>query len=134
MRKFAVAAAVAIAACSAGADSRLAERAVDEFHQMLDAGQFEAMYSASADELQKATTQEQFVALLGAVHRKLGSVKAATRKNWNVNYQPSGTFVTLVYSTSYAEGEAAEQFVYRMQDGKALLAGYHVNSNALILR
>lgn len=134
MRRLLVIALAGLAGCSAGEDRRLAEQAVADFHHRLDAGQFEAMYAGSADDLHKATTQQDFVAFLGAVHRKLGKVKSATQQTWKINYQPSGTFVALSYSTSYAEGEAAEQFVYRMEDGKALLVGYHVNSNAFILK
>ena len=133
MRSWLAVVIVVLAGCSASADTKIAEHAVDAFHKMLDAGQFEALYLGSAEDLQKATTQHDFVVLLGAIHKKLGNVKASTRQTWNVNYHTSGTFVTLVYSTTYVGGEAAEQFVYRMQDGKALLAGYHVNSNALLV-
>jgi hypothetical protein len=134
MRKWIVAIAGVVAGCSMSADTSLAEKAVPNFHNMLDAGQFDAIYAASSEELKHAATREDFVALLDAVHRKLGATKTSERKGWNVNYQTSGTFVTLGYATTYAEGEAAEQFVYRLQDEKALLAGYHVTSNALILK
>ena len=134
MRKFVAAIAVVLAACSSSADIKLAEQAVPQFHEMLDAGQFEAIYAASAEGLKKLSTQENFVALLKAVHRKLGNTKSTSQKGWTVNYHTSGTFVTLNYATIYAEGEAAEQFVYFLQGGRALLVGYHVNSNALILK
>ena len=61
-------------------------------------------------------------------------MKLAQRGGWGVNYMPGGTYVTLQYTTSYEHGEAAEQFVYRIRDKEARLAGYHVNSNALITR
>ena len=134
MRTFIVALVVSLAGCSMSADTKLAEQAVPKFHEMLDAGQFNAIYTASSEDLKKAATQENFVALLEAVHRKLGPSKSSEQKSWNVNYHTSGTFVTLNYSTAYAEGEAAEQFVYRLEGKTALLAGYHINSNALILK
>ena len=61
-------------------------------------------------------------------------MQKAERQTWNINYHTSGTFATLVYKTQYAEGEATETFVYRIKDETALLAGYHVNSNALITK
>jgi hypothetical protein len=64
----------------------------------------------------------------------LGKTKSAEKRGWNVNYHTSGTFVTLTYKTSYVEGEADEQFVYRLEGTVALLAGYHINSNALIVK
>ena len=42
--------------------------------------------------------------------------------------------MTLQYATTFDGGDAAEQFVYRLGDGKALLAGYHINSLALIVK
>ena len=123
-----------VAGCSMSADTKVAERAVDTFHEMLNEGQFDAIYATASDELKKAAKREDFVALLDAVHRKLRTTKSWTKKGWTVNYHTSGTFVTLNYSTIYDGGDAAEQFVYRLQDGKALLAGYHINSNALVLK
>jgi hypothetical protein len=72
------------------------------------------------------------VALLAAVDRKLGAVKDAEKNGWNVNFQTSGTFVTLGFKTQFEHGRGVETFVYRIADGRALLAGYHINSNALI--
>jgi hypothetical protein len=131
-RRSILAALLGVAGCSA--DTKGAERAVDTFHEMLNTEQFELIYAASSDDLKKAAKREEFVALLEAIHRKLGVTKSWTKKTWNVNYHTSGTFVTLSYSTIYDQGDAVEQFVYRLQGEKALLAGYHINSTALILK
>jgi hypothetical protein len=120
--------------CSMSADTELAEQAVPRFHEELDAGHFDAIYEASADELKKAATQQEFVSFLDAVHRKLGNTKATEKTGWNVNYQTSGSFVTLGYKTTFDGGSAEEQFVFRLQDKTAILVGYHVNSTALILK
>jgi opacity protein-like surface antigen len=120
--------------CSMSADTAAAEQAVPKFHALLDERRFDEIYEASSDELKKASTRENFVALLQAVNRKLGSTKSSEKQGWKVNYHTSGTFVFLNYKTMYTEGEAAEQFVYKMKDGTATLAGYHINSNALILK
>ncbi len=73
-----------------------------------------------------------FTELLSAVSRKLGTKKSSTNVNWNINYHTSGTFVTLTQNTEFERGDAEEQFVYRIEEDKALLAGYHINSHALI--
>jgi hypothetical protein len=40
-----------------------------------------------------------------------------------------------VYKTHFEGGSAVEQFDWRIDDsGKALLVGYHINSNALIIK
>jgi opacity protein-like surface antigen len=120
--------------CSMSADTTVAEQAVPKFHEQLDAGQFDAIYDESADELKKATTQQDFVVLLAAIHRKLGNTKASDKTGWTVNYQTSGSFVTLGYKTTFDGGSAQEQFVFRLQDKAAVLVGYHINSTALILK
>ena len=105
-----------------------------KFHEMLDAARFDDIYAQSADAMKSASSQADFTALLEAVHRKLGNTKSSTKTSWGVNYQTSGTWVTLVYKTVYDSGDAQEQFVFLVKDKSALLAGYHVNSNALILK
>ena len=120
--------------CSMSEDTAVAEQAVPKFHEQLDAGRFAAIYDDSADELKKATTQQDFVAFLDAVHRKLGNTKSSGKTGWNVNYQTSGRFVTLGYKTTFDGGSAQEQFVFRLQDKAAVLVGYHINSTALILK
>ena len=125
---------VVLAACSVSADTTQAEQAIQRFHELLDAGQSTAIYESAAEDLKKVSTQEDFVALLDAVHRKLGVSKSSSQKGWNVNYGTSGKFITLNYETVYAEGQASERFVYRVAEGQALLAGYHINSSALVLK
>jgi hypothetical protein len=116
------------------ADTDLAEKEIPKFHALLDAGQATEIYARASEELRGAASEKDFVALLDAVHRKLGQVKTTKQIAWKVNYHTSGTFVAMTYKTQYAEGEATEQFVYRLKDKQAFLAGYHVNSNALIMK
>jgi hypothetical protein len=122
------------AGCSVSEDTKQAEAAVQNFHDLLDSGQSGAIYESTGEELKKVSSQQEFVALLDAVHRKLGQTKTSVRNGWNVTHSTSGKFVTLTYQTVYAEGQASEQFVYRMDADRPILVGYHVNSNALILK
>lgn len=134
MRKLIAALVILLAGCSMSADTKMAEGAVERFHTMLDAGQFQDIYAESADDLKKVTTQEKLTALLEAVHRKLGVMKSSMKQSWNVNYHTSGTFITLIYATVYQGGDAREQFMYRLEGADAKLAGYYINSDALILK
>ena len=135
MRKFvAVILAVVLAACSNSADKKAAEQAVVDFHEMLDASQFDAIYVGSAQDMKNAVKQEEFVTFLQAVHKKLGNLKSTVPQGWRINYQTSGTFVALGYETHFAEGDATEEFTYRVDSNKATLVGYHVNSMALITK
>jgi hypothetical protein len=129
-----VALAVALTNCSAPADTVSAERAVVKFHELLDASRFTEIFEQSSDDLKQASPQSDFVALLETVHRKLGNTKSAVDQAWNVNYHTSGTFITLTYKTVYSQGEAAEQFLFRMRGDSAALAGYHISANALVVK
>jgi hypothetical protein len=123
-----------IAACSFSADADLAEGKVPEFHALLDAGNAHAIYAASADDLKKSVSESDFVALVNAIHRKLGPVKSTAKPAWQSSHMPAGTFVTLTYKTQFAEGEATERFVYRLVGDQATLAGYNINSLALVTK
>ena len=126
--------AVALGGCSFGKDVPIAEKAIDGFHAQLDAGHYDAIYDAGSADLKATAKKEEMNALLAAVHRKLGAFKSGKTDGWNDNVTTGGHLVTLSYSASYEHGAAAEQFVYRLAGSQAQLAGYHVNSNALILR
>jgi hypothetical protein len=126
-------AAVALAACSAGQDIDLANAAIAHFRELMAAQQFDRIYSEGSDELKKTTTEQSLTRLLGAIDRKLGPVKNAQSNGWNLNYNASGTSMTLRFKTQFEKGTGAETFVYRITGEKALLAGYHVNSDDLII-
>ncbi len=113
-------------------DSALAEAQVPGFHRALNEGRYAALYAAGADELKKSARQDDFVALLDAVHRKLGAVTASHKLSWHVNFGTTGTYASLAYDTQFEHGSGTEQFFYRIQGGKAFLAGYHIESAALV--
>ena len=121
-----------ISACSVSQDKKTAEDEVQKFHSAFNAGEFHAIYSASADELKQTENEEDFVKLLAALNRKLGKLENTTQNTWHVNSQFTGTFVVLVYKSKYEHGDANEQFTYLVKDKVAKLAGYNINSNALI--
>ena len=104
---FVVMLACLLGACSAGEKTDLAEADVPRFHAALDAGKHAEIYAAAGDELQKAGKREDFIAFLGAVHRKLGYVKSSKRNGWQVGADLKGTLITLVYETEFAAGKAA---------------------------
>ncbi len=125
--------ALALAGCSIGADVPVADKAIVAFHTALDAGQFAAIYAQSAKDMKDTTTEPRLTAFLGAVHRKLGTFKSGKSVGWNDNVNGNGHFISINYQATYERGPAAESFVYRIDNGKATLVGYHVNADALIL-
>ena len=125
-----------VAACSNVVDTSAAESKVTVFHQMLDGDLGAEIYSHASTDLQKAASEKDFVALISAVHRKLGTVVSSEKVGWFVQATTSGTFVTLNYKTVFSKdgAEGMERFVFRTSEGEPLLAGYFINSTALVTR
>ena len=107
-----------------------APAAVERFHQRLDSEQYAAIYLDTDDTFRKATSEKEFTQHLSAIHRKLGATQSKQSAGWNV----TTTSTAVVYRTKFAEGEATEQFRWRMDNGKAWLVYYNINSNALIVK
>jgi len=76
-----VALSLAVVGCSAGADEAGAEHAVSQFHELFNSGQYVDLFEHSSPDLKKQATQEGFLALLDAVHRKLGNEESAIRQS-----------------------------------------------------
>jgi hypothetical protein len=127
-----LAALAGLAACSPGNDVPAAERGVAAFHAALDSGRYAAIQASSSAEMKGTTSAADLTRLLEAVHDRLGAFRAGSTRSWNDSRTTSGRFVTLDYAATYERGSAEENFVFRIDGDHATLAGYHVNSNALI--
>ena len=124
-----------LSSCGSGKSLGIATKGVEQFHSQLNSEQYEAIYAAADEGLHKAANEEEFVALLQAVHRKLGKVQTSQRNNFQVGVSTGqGTVVTLVYNTTFDQGSGTEQFLWHMRDNQPVLLGYHISSNALILK
>jgi hypothetical protein len=128
----ALAIAGALAGCSVGHDLPAVNAAVGVFHQELNAQDFDKIYSDAGPDFKNPTSPPDYTQLLSPIHRKHGNFVSGAPGGWNDNVNTSGHFVTLGFSAKYERGAAEENFVYRIDNGKALLAGYHISSNALI--
>jgi hypothetical protein len=126
-------AALALASCSSGQDASLAKAQIAHFREQMAAQQFNQIYAETADEVKGKTSEQDFVTLFAAFERKLGGVKSTEENGWMVNYSTTGNFATLSYKTQFEKGAGVETFVYRLNGDKALLAGYTVNSPALVI-
>ena len=124
---------IGLAACSATKDIDTATAAVAQFRELMAAHKFDQIYSGGADELKKSTTEQSLTRLLEAVDRKLGTFKSAQSNGWSVNYNTSGTSVTMKFKTQFEKGTGVETFVYRISGDKALLAGYQINSDDMMI-
>ena len=126
------AAASLLSACNSKKAIQSAEEGVVTFHNQLDAEQFHQIYTDATPEFQESGSEDELTKFFSAVHRKLGGFKRATQKSFYLNFTTSGTFVTLVYNTEFANGTGTEQFVWKVQDQPKLF-NYKIDSRALIV-
>lgn len=130
-----VAAALSLTSCADMAqDVAIARDGVAHFHQQLNQEQYNQIYREAAPAFRKAEKRADFLAFAGAIHRKLGNVKDTTQENFNVNFGTAGTEVVVGYATKFDEGNATEQFTWRIVGQKPILLGYRIDSQALITR
>jgi hypothetical protein len=127
---------IVLSSCGSSTKSvKLAQQNVEQFHSQLNSEQYAAIYAACDEKFHQASSESDFVKLLGAVHRKLGNVQQSNLSNTGVAwFAGQGATVTLVYNTKFAEGTGTEQFVWHIKDDSAALYSYHINSNELITK
>lgn len=120
--------------CGMTKSKAAAEKEVNRFHQQLDNADFKAIYAAAHADFKAASKEKDFIALLEAVHRKLGTVQKSDSAGWRVNSFNLKTNVVLTYHTKFAGGDATETFDYRLDGDSAQLYSYNINSQALITK
>jgi hypothetical protein len=120
--------------CSLTKSKSVAEAAVGHFHDQFNAGQFREIYSQTDDGFKKGANEEEFVSVLEAVRRKLGTVQHSNQAGWGVNATPSGTMASLTYEVEFSEGKGTEKFVFYVSGDRATLYHYTINSPLLITK
>ena len=66
-----IAASFCLMACGMQGDLKTTDAAVETFHAQLNAANFDQIYADTNAALKQASSREDFVKLLSAVHRKL---------------------------------------------------------------
>jgi hypothetical protein len=125
-------AALLLPACSVDGDLAAGDAAIAAFHSRLDRGAFAEIYNGASPEMKAVTNGPDLVRLLALVHTRLGAFKSGARVGWNDSRMASGHFLNLTYRAAYEKGPAMESFVLRLDGSGAALAGYHIDSPALV--
>lgn len=112
---------------------KLADAAIKEFHQRLNAGDYEGIYREADEGFRTGQGHDESIRFLETVHKKLGLAGPETQLNVRVDTNTRGTFLTAQYSTGFATGNATEMFTWIKSNGTLKLYGYHIQSNALVL-
>lgn len=122
-----------LAACGGmNNDAAAARVSVSDFRSYVSSGDHEAIYAMADPLYKKSVTRRQHDKLFSALQKRLGHLGETTETGWKVNYTTNGAFVVLTYTTKFENGEGSETFTWKMTDGKPTLAGYNINSPALL--
>ena len=109
-----------------------AEKAITQFHSMLDQERYDEIYDASDPAMKDAATREKMLKIFTAVHTKLGKVTGSTQTRWQVGNFNLKSAVMIEAETTFEKGKATESFTFFIDGQTATLAGYFVNSDDLI--
>ena len=114
---------------------RLSDTAVAEFHRLMNAGDFEVIYSQADGAFQQSGKKEEILKFFADLRNKLGNAGASSRSEIELRTGTDGTFVTVSYRTTYERGIAHETFVWRKTIyGGLILVSYQVQSNAFTIQ
>jgi hypothetical protein len=112
-----------------------AQAVIDAFSKDMTEGRYEKIYNDAAEEWRRISNVEQTRQFFATLREKLGPVKVRTqqtiRDQNNSGGDVPGHSLVIVYQTAFERAEGMETFTLVDRDGRWLLAGYFVNSNAL---
>jgi hypothetical protein len=102
--------------------------ATEHFHQELNQGEYESIYSQANDEFRSAVPKSDEIKVLELVHERMGNAGKMSAAGFHINATTRGTFVNQVYETQFVGGQVQEEFVWRVENGAAALVRYHAES------
>ncbi|WP_028580876.1 hypothetical protein [Desulfogranum japonicum] len=124
-----------ISSCSNFSEGKpKAEQALAEFYRNYNSPNFELIYDQAHEDFKKSTPRKEFLDFMMVVRQKLGEETESKNVGWKVNTHNLKTYVSLTQETTFQEGQAKESFLFRIQDEKAYLLNYNINSKDLIMK
>ena len=118
--------ALALCGCSVSQSTEKAEAAVNEFHQRWNSGQFREMFDNAHMDFRRAQPFEVVANQMEALKRNYGAFQSAKKRSWGFSSNNGNTDVRLTYDSSFEQGNAVEEFVFRRTGDRALLLSYDI--------
>lgn len=119
--------ALMLAAC--GGDSKnipLARDAAAQFHQRLNARDFDAIVADRAETLRRSHSGAELEAVLFSVSAGLGRQLSTEETSASEQVSSGRVVVSLRYLSHHERGDARERFTFEVENGTALLSGYQI--------
>lgn len=110
-------------------DRRLAEAAVQSFHQRLDNAQYREIFVEADSGFTEGKKEQDLEKFLQTIHSQFGNAGKVDFTGISVNVGAGGTLTTAQCNTKFARGSALETFTW-IRTGKTLrLYGYDIRSD-----
>jgi Protein of unknown function (DUF4019) len=113
---------------------KLSDAAVRHFHEQLNSQKYDEIYREADDGFKAGQSHDELIMFLQAVHKKLGDARDEKQVSIRADTNTHGRFITAWYRTAFTSGSAVETFIWVESSGTLKLYGYHIQSNALILK
>ena len=121
-----------LTACSMKQDISMAQRAAEGFHQSLRVHQDGAITVDVAPGFYQAVGVQGRRAYLARIRSALGAPVSSSLINVHVDHMPAGTFLSARYQTQFENGNAQEDFSWRIENGRPYLVAYVAASPLLL--
>lgn len=119
-------------ACGANQELSRCDEAVNEFHGLFSAQQYQVSYKMFDDPYKRKVSVADHESFFAMLWQRLGAVKDAKRTGWQIFSQPGGTRISVQYETVFANGDGHEQFLFFLTDSKVILENYDLQSPLLV--
>ena len=107
-------------------DKKVAHDAAVRFNDLLQAGEFEAMYELIDDEARRTKSREAFLERVKQVHDAFGKIRNEEIVDQQLTTRALDREVTIILKIDSANGGYLERTVWRVADGKARLFTFYV--------
>ena len=121
-----------LSSCNPFESKSLAEAGVTEFHTRYNAGDFATIYREAHADLKKVQTEDDFMTFLNQAKLTLGDMDSTSQLTWTANSYNLVTSVVMVQESQFQNGEGQEHFTFVIEDGKPILLGYRIDSQAFM--
>ena len=124
----------ALPACGVGERRQLppeAQEAIDRVTEDVAAGRDAKIYDEAAEEWRASATPDESQKTLARVRERLGRVQSRAMHTGTEKNEGGRHTLSVIYQTTFERGTGMETFRLLERDGRWLLAGYTVTSDAL---
>jgi hypothetical protein len=106
----------------------LVTRAVDDFHNAFNSGQYDHIYMRSDEDFRNAGKETDFLIAMSKLSQRLGKAHQVNQTGRRTGRTSKGTIVTVTYNTEFSNGAATEEFVWIIKDDSIKLGKYSIQS------